>query len=106
MTRISPSLYPDRQKPHQATTQEPRLEFGAVTSVKGNQCAPTEGTPHTPHIGVYPQPFETVFPDPDDVDVWEDYRDATKSFLTAINRVLFAIVAAGIGTLLWVNLIN
>lgn len=77
-------------------------EFCSV--VNEGQGRASEGASRTPHIGMYPQPFETVFPDPD-IDAWEDYRDATQAALTAITRVLMAFVCAGIGTLIWVNLI-
>ena len=61
MTRISPTLYPapaghTKAAPtHGTKARSCREKFGALTSVKGNQCAPTEGVPTPPLPLGHPQ---------------------------------------------------
>ncbi len=65
----------------------------------------SESAPRTPHIGGHPQEFRTVFADANDDLIFDDWHRPVDQFLTASYRILTAFVIAGIGTLIWVNVL-
>ncbi len=90
----------DHHKANHATTHL-RSVNGAYTSVNGNKYAP-EPTPRAQRVEG-PPPFQTPFQDINDELDWDEYMRRGNQWLDMLTRVLMALVAAGIVTLIVVN---